>query len=127
MLIAEEGSRNPMTSEQLLSRMRAWWESGWDLWVILRNLQPVGYALGQLRPDEYQPSQQDFYLRQFYINENFRRQGLGKKAIELIVELYSDRTSTLVLEVLAANSPGRRFWEAVGFQAVSITMKHEKA
>lgn len=114
-LIEDENSSNPMSLDQLADRMRGWLDQGWSMVIITEVGTVVGYALFRERHDEYFPEKRDIYVRQFFIERDHRGQGLGRTAFERISnEFFHDR-ARIVIEVLEANSTGRRFWESVGF------------
>ncbi|MCL5998554.1 MAG: GNAT family N-acetyltransferase [Chloroflexi bacterium] len=77
-LIEDEGSRNPMSLDQLEARMRCWLGGGWSITIVLAGDEVAGYAVYQVRRDEYCPDQQLVYVRQFFIRRELRRQGIGK-------------------------------------------------
>ena len=54
-LIRDEGSRNPMSIGELSDRMYRWLQGDWQATLILTGRVVVGYALYQIRPDEYHP------------------------------------------------------------------------
>lgn len=140
-LIQDEGSRNPMNVAQLEARLHGWLDSGaWTVDVIetedgrgtteeeeLRTtphaLRIIGYAVYQQRADDYDPSQPVVYVRQFYIERERRGQGLGRRAFAQLAEERFPPGATLVLEVLATNPRGRRFWESLGFHEYCTTLK----
>ena len=79
-LIEDEGSRNPMSLDQLADRMRDWLLGDWEVKLFATDDRVVGYAVYQIRRDEYFPDQTIVYLRQFYIEREMRGQGLGTAA-----------------------------------------------
>lgn len=124
-LIEDEGSRNPMSVAQLAERMRGWLLGDWAARLFLADEQIIGYALYQLRRDEYFPDQIVVYLRQFYIEREARRRGLGTEALRTLVAEHFPPDCTVVIDVLAANLQGYAFWQHAGFQPHCITM-HRK-
>lgn len=122
-LIADEGSRNPMNTPQLEDRMRGFLEGTWKGDLIQVGEQVVGYILYQYRTDEYFPEQPEVYLRQFFIEREFRRQDLGRQAIERWRESRLLPGTIVSLDVLAVNPGGESFWRTLGFQPHSTHMK----
>ena len=79
-LIEDEGSRNPMSIDQLAERMRGWLLSDWEMRLFATNVGVVGYAVYQARRDEYFPDQTIVYLRQFNIErEHARGRAWGRR------------------------------------------------
>lgn len=133
-LIEDEGSRNPMDVAQLEARLRGWLDRGeWQIDVIELHdptirithhaSRLIGYAVYQRRADDYDPMQPVVYVRQFYIEREWRGQGLGRRAFRQLAAERFPPGATLTLEVLATNPRGRRFWESVGFSAYCTTLK----
>ncbi len=122
-LIIDEGSRNPMKLEQLTGRMTAFLKNGWTaLWVTLDDVR-VGYILYQTRQDSYFPEKTEVYIRQYFIMSEYRGRGIGRSALEMIVDKWLPPDAALTLEVLSGNTSAAKFWESVGFQSYSIAMR----
>lgn len=133
-LIEDEGSRNPMSLPELEHRMRGWLGGGWnvDLFIESRamsNQRPcagspvVGYAVYQLRPDEYDQDEPVVYLRQFFIDRPYRDKGLGGLTLRQLATSRFPPRCTVVFDVLAANPRGLKFWERLGFHPYMTTLK----
>ena len=127
-LIEDEGHRNPMSIPELEQRIRRWLQSDWRADLFLQsNIEDdttlVGYALYQNRKDEYTPDCPEVYLRQFFIERPHRGQGLGRLAIQMLFSTRFPPRCTVVVDVLAANQRGLRFWQQVGFQPYQTTLK----
>jgi GNAT superfamily N-acetyltransferase len=136
-LIEDEGSRNPMSLPELEERMRGWLQGGWHVDLVLASQaitgQPpgagrliVGYAVYQLREDEYDRSRPVIYLRQFFIDRPYRNNGLGTLALNALVRSRFPARCTVVVDVLAGNPRGLRFWERVGFCPSMTTLKLDR-
>jgi GNAT superfamily N-acetyltransferase len=124
-LIEDEGSRNPMSLDQLAERMRGWLLGDWEVKLFATTAGVVGYAVYQARRDEYFPDQTFVYLRQFYIEREMRGQGLGTAALRVLVTEHFPPGCRVVIDVLASNPPGHDFWRHVGFQPYCTTMHLE--
>jgi GNAT superfamily N-acetyltransferase len=121
-LIEDEGSRNPMSLDQLADRMRGWLLGDWEVKQFATDERIVGYAVYQLRRDEYFPEQTIVYLRQFYIEREMRGQGLGTAAFRALAAEHFLPDSRVVIDVLASNPRGYDFWRHVGFEPYCTTM-----
>ena len=121
-LIEDEGSRNPMDEAALAERMRGWLAGEYTAVLFMRGEAIVGYALYQMRPDEYFPQQRYVYLRQLYVAREARRQGVGSAAFRLLREQCFPHSTPVMLDVLEHNATGRAFWEALGFRPYVTTM-----
>ena len=79
--------------------------------------------LYQLRQDSYFPEKTGVYIRQYFILSRYRGRGIGRLAMEMIVDKWLPPDATLTLEVLSGNTIALKFWESVGFQSYSIAMR----
>jgi ribosomal protein S18 acetylase RimI-like enzyme len=122
-LIDDEGSQNPMTIHELENRMKGWLISDWSIDVIYKNSVIVGYALYQIRQNQYLAEEKEVYLRQYYIKPAFRRQGIGHDGIKLLKENRFNEAQTVTIDVLVENQRGMNFWRKVGFIPYCMTMK----
>jgi GNAT superfamily N-acetyltransferase len=118
-LIEDEGSRNPMRIPQLEARMRDWLESGeYDAILFEFHDAVVAYALYQQRTDA-------IYLRQFFVDRAFRRRGIGRRAIRMLLQDILPAGQRITLEVLTANPDGYAFWKRLGFRDYAVTLEGE--
>jgi ribosomal protein S18 acetylase RimI-like enzyme len=116
-LIQDEGHSNPMTLQQLEARLEEWLSSGNYAAILFHQNGPcVAYALLRDTLDYV-------YLRHFYVERAYRRQGIGRQAIKLLVERIVPTHRPIRLEVLAHNERAIRFWREVGFTDYAITMR----
>ncbi len=145
-LIEDEGSRNPMSLDELADRFRNWLEGTWQVDLLIEAadgpaqpnskssvgpIQPppesvVGYAVYQVRRDEYFPEATEVYLRQFYLERERRGRGLGSDGYLRLAQERFPPGCTISLDVLETNPAGRRFWEKLGFAPYSTTLKHSQ-
>ena len=132
-LIDDEGGRNPMSVNQLADRFRSWLDGTWQVDLLIEPIdgpaQPlaesvVGYAVYQVRHDEYRPEAIEVYVRQFYIERQRRSRGLGSEGYRRLTQERFPAGCAISLEVLGTNPAGRRFWEKLGFAPYSTTLKH---
>jgi GNAT superfamily N-acetyltransferase len=121
-LIEDEGSRNPISIDQLAERMRGWVLGDWEVKLFARDGNVVGYAVHQTRRDEYFPDHTIVYLRQFYIEREMRGQGLGTAAFRALTSEHFPPDCRVVIDALAMNPRGYDFWRHVGFEPYCTTM-----
>ena len=115
-LIRDEGHRNAMTDAELQARMRNWLADEYSAVIFEHDATPAGYAL-------YRRDERDAYLRQFFVERDWRRQGIGRSAIKWLLENRWQNAPRVRLEVLTGNAEAIEFWRAVGFSAYAITME----
>jgi ribosomal protein S18 acetylase RimI-like enzyme len=115
-LIEDERSSNTMSVSELSDRMRVWLQSEYRAVIFDRHSEPVAYAL-------FRPSEEGLYLRQFFVSRSHRRQGVGRRAIELLREQVVPYGQALSLEVLVHNEEGSAFWRALGFRKHAISFQ----
>ena len=116
-LIEDEKSDNPMSVEELESRMEGFLSGGYDTYLFRENGETVGYAL-------VRHSCSPLYLRQFYIDRAYRRKHYGEKAFRELLDIL--RTDTIDIDVLPWNTAGLQFWKSLGFTETCISMEYRK-
>lgn len=122
-LIEDEGSRNPMSLAGLEERMRGWLAGGWQADLIMSGKEVFGYAVYQMRKDEYFPETDQVYLRQYFIRREHRGKVYGKTGIGLLLENRFPKGCTVIVDVLAGNTIGQRFWASAGFEVYYMNMR----
>jgi len=116
-LIQDEGHRNPMTEPQLVKRMRDWLRRGEYAGELFEeDGEVVAYALYRELPDE-------IYLRHLFVVRPRRRQGIGRRAMRMLMDQVWPRGKRLVVEVLCANAAGAVFWKAMGYREYSLCLE----
>lgn len=90
--------------------------------------QVVGYVLGaviDLHPDLFQHVDAGF-IADIFVDPEFRRRGLARELIKSLGVWFAGKGVFHVeWQVSAANTPGIRFWEAVGGLAIMVRMRAE--
>jgi GNAT superfamily N-acetyltransferase len=113
----DEGHRNPMTVAQLEQRMRGWLESGEYAAVVYSDQAGVvAYAL-------YRESADEIYLRQLFVVRGRRREGIGRRALDILRTKIWPKNKRLTVEVLTANAGGAAFWRAAGFKDYCLQLE----
>lgn len=97
-------------------RMQGWLAGEYAAVLFELDETPIGYALW--RDNEGR----GIYLRQFFVARERRRQGLGRKAFELLSRDVLPPGTDITLEVLEQNPVGFAFWRALGFGAYARTL-----
>jgi predicted acetyltransferase len=114
-LIRDEGHRNPMDVLELEERMRGWLVSGEYQAIIFEENEPVAYAL-------FKETEEEIYLRQFFVVRSRRREGLGACAMAELFDLWP-RDKRWTVCTLAKNTPALSFWQAMGYNDYSLTLE----
>jgi predicted acetyltransferase len=115
-LIQDEGHRNPMTILELGERMRGWLSGEYRAVIFELDRKVVAYALFREQPAE-------IYLRQLFVVRDRRREGIGRRAVELLRSEVWPKTRRLTVDVLVANAPAIAFWRAVGYKDYCLTLE----
>jgi ribosomal protein S18 acetylase RimI-like enzyme len=115
-LIRDEGHRNPMTVPQLDSRMRGWLTGDYTAVIFEDEREALAYALCR-------DGEEEVYLRQFFVVRHRRRQGIGRRAMEILRHRLWSKDKRLVVEVLWHNQAGMAFWRAIGFREYSLALE----
>ena len=118
-LIRDEGHRNRMNLEELTQRMKEFLLGEYRAVLFVRDESVVGYTLFKFDPDAV-------YARQFYVSQDFRRQGIGHEAfVRLRADVWKEFLR-LRIDVLVWNEAGIKFWRSVDFVDYCLTMELEK-
>jgi len=115
-LIRDEGHWNPMTVPELENRMRDWLADVYRAIIFQGDEDILAYAL-------YREDDTLIYLRQFFVIRNRRRQGIGRRAMDILRHETWPRDKRLMVEVLWKNTGAIEFWKAVGFDEYSLTLE----
>jgi GNAT superfamily N-acetyltransferase len=115
-LIRDEGHRNQMTVPQLEQRFREWLLGEYRAVVYEDGNEVVAYALYREQPEE-------IYLRQLFVVRHRRRQGLGRRAVEILRSHYWPKSKRLIVDVLVKNTQAVDFWRAVGYTDYCLTLE----
>ncbi len=115
-LIRDEGHRNPMTVPELEQRMRDWLAGEYRAVIFEDGGEVVAYGLYREQPDR-------IYLRQLFVVRHRRRQGLGRRAVEMLCSQVWRKDRRLTVEVLVANQGGVAFWHSVGYKDYALTLE----
>jgi GNAT superfamily N-acetyltransferase len=115
-LLRDEGHRNRMTVPELEQRMRGWLASEYAGVIFEEAGAVVAYGLYREQPGE-------IYLRQFFVVRNRRREGIGRKAFEILRSQIWPRNKRLTVDVLVHNETAVKFWRAVGYKDYCLTLE----
>jgi GNAT superfamily N-acetyltransferase len=119
-LIRDEGHRNPMTVAELERRMSDWLDGEYEAVLFEDESGVIGYALYKREPDWT-------YLRQFFVQPDRRRQGIGRAAIGWLLKNVWSGAMRIRIDVLVGNAVGAAFWRSLGFADYSLTMEFKKS
>lgn len=124
MLREDELSPRTKDLAWLAERMREWISNQlYTVIVMERGEEIIGYVSFRSEPDLVNPNQQNLFLRQFFIKPVYRRRGIGQAMFNRVEKEFFPQGVNITLEVLNGNIQGRSFWEALGFQAFSVTYR----
>jgi GNAT superfamily N-acetyltransferase len=122
-LIEDEASRNPMTRSELRSRMAMWLASGkWQIDLVIVDDEVVGYAVWQIRSDEYEPGRQFAHIRQLFVIRHRRSCGIGLATVHALESTRFPTPCDVTIDVLVSNPRANRFWTRAGFGEYATTM-----
>jgi GNAT superfamily N-acetyltransferase len=117
-LIRDEGHRNTMSVAELQARIEGWLGGEYEAVLFADATGPAGYAL--FRRDE-----DHIYLRQFFVEPDRRRRGIGRAAMTWLMENAWKEAPRIRLDVLVGNSTGIGFWRSLGFVDYCVTMERD--
>jgi GNAT superfamily N-acetyltransferase len=96
--------------------MQQWLATDYTAIMFEQHTMPVAYAL-------FRPEAASIYLRQFFVERQYRRHGIGRRAIPLLLTEVWPPGRRITLDVLVHNQRGRAFWHALGFQDYAVTLE----
>ncbi len=105
-----------MSLLELTTRMKGWLNREYKGVVFEREDKPIAYALYRIEPGWA-------YLRQFFVSPEYRRQGIGRQAMQILVNGIFPPRARVTVEVLCHNQTAHQFWKAVGFRDYAITLE----
>ena len=116
-LLQDEGHRNQkMAISELEKRMRGWLSSEYTAVLFEESDETVAYAL-------YRQQSEEIYLRQLLVVRNRRRQGIGRRAVEILRNEIWPGNKRLTVDVLTQNVAAIAFWRAVGYKDYCLTLE----
>ena len=117
LLLQDENHRNKkMSIPELEQRMRGWLASEYAAVVFEEDGKVVAYAL-------YREQLEEIYLRQLFVVRNRRRNGIGRKAVEILRTEIWPASKRLTVDVLVQNTAAIAFWRSVGYQDYYLALE----
>lgn len=120
----EEGSR-VMLLDDAIRRLSLWLAGDYVCHLYRFDQRLAGYVLYRPTDPDTEGHRDGVYIRQFFILPEFRRQGLGRAAFELLVEHVLPPATYITLEAMTANPAGRAFWQALGFREYCVRYERD--
>jgi len=115
-LICDEKHRNRMTMLELEHRMKDWLAGEYSAILFEDAGEVVAYALYHEQPEE-------IYLRQLFVVRHRRRQGVGRRALNILRSEIWPTTKRLTVDVLIQNQAALAFWRAMGYRDYCLTLE----
>ncbi|MBO4426328.1 MAG: GNAT family N-acetyltransferase [Clostridiales bacterium] len=104
-------------SEKLVSMSREYFESGDDATVLAfdgsRAVACASLSFIRIMPTYGHPTGKRAHLMNVYTNPSYRRQGLARKMLDMLISLARERGVTEIS--LDATEAGRPLYESAGF------------
>ena len=105
-----------MTVLELEQRMKDWLVGEYTAVLFEQHGEALAYALYREQPDE-------IYLRQLFVVRDRRRQGIGRRSLQLLREQFWPANKRLTVDVLVHNTAAVAFWRAAGYQDYSLSLE----
>jgi len=94
------------------------------IWWAVDQARKVGFAVATLQRGMVDGRSQGM-VAEFFIYPEYRREGLGRRLAEAVIEfLRGQGAAEVYAAVVAGNVRGLRFWEACGFQIARYSLVH---
>jgi ribosomal protein S18 acetylase RimI-like enzyme len=123
-LTEDEQHRHRFKSEQWFTERMSQLLNGDYTAVLFEKEIIVAYALYRNHPDHADT----IYLRQLFVSRDYRRQGIGKEVINILINEIWPKEKRLTVEVLCHNEVARKFYQSVGYKeyCLELEMKPEE-
>ena len=119
-LTEDEKHRNRLKSEEWFKeRMKSFLKGEYEAVLFEFDGKAVAYALYRNHPEH----DDTIYLRQIFVDRSFRRQGLGRKAMEILMKEIWPEEKRLTVGVLSENEAAFSFYKSIGFKEYSIDLE----
>jgi GNAT superfamily N-acetyltransferase len=115
-LIQDEGHRNPMQVHELEQRMHGWLSTEYEAVLFESDSGALAYALYCLNEDF-------IHLRQFFVDRNLRRRGIGREGVRILIEEVWPPDKRITVSALIHNEQAVQFWRKVGFLDYSLSLE----
>lgn len=95
------------------------------IWWAVDGGRKVGFAVAVVGKHWADKSRTQGQIGEFFIYPQYRREGLGRRLAESLIEwLKAKGVSEIQSGVVAGNLRGLRFWEAMGFQIARYSLAY---
>jgi GNAT superfamily N-acetyltransferase len=116
-LLWDEDSRNKkMSLMELQERMRGWLVAEYAAVIFEEDEEVIAYAV-------YREQAGEIYLRQLFVARNRRRQGIGRRAVEILRSQIWPKNKRLTVDVLVHNTAAVAFWRATGYKDYCLMLE----
>jgi predicted acetyltransferase len=96
--------------------MNEWMKGEYKAVIFEIGQDAVAYALYRERVEE-------IYLRHLFVKQGYRRQGIGRMAVDILRTQLWPTDKRLTVEVLTSNKPAINFWRSVGYTDYCLTLE----
>ena len=119
-LTEDEQHRNRFKSEEWFKeRMKSFLKGEYEAVLFEIDGKAVGYALYGNHPEH----DDTINLRHIFVDRSFRRQGLGRKVMEILMKEVWPEGKRLAVGVLSDNEAAFSFYKSIGFKEYSIELE----
>ncbi len=119
-LAEDENHRNRFQSEAWFEqRMRRFLKGRYEGVLFEQDGRVIAYALYTQHPDHADT----LYLRQIFVDQAFRRRGVGREAMRILREQVWPADKRITVGVLVGNQVAQSFYEAVGFKPYLVELE----
>lgn len=93
------------------------------VWWAVDGGRKVGFVVAVTGKHWADRSRTQVQIGEFFIYPQYRREGLGRRLAETVIEwMKSEGVDEILSGVVAGNLRGLRFWEAMGFQIARYSL-----
>lgn len=123
-LAADEGHRNRLESVNWFKdRMIKFLSNGYFAVIFEKQNKPIAYALYK----DHAEYDDTICLRQFFVDRLHRNQGIGKKAVHILLNEVWSKEQRVLVEALTKNLIAISFYKSMGFSEYSVEFEYKRA
>ena len=119
-LTEDEEHRNRFnTDDWFIKRMESFLNGEYQAVIFEHDGKVLAYALYRNHAEHADT----IYLRQIFVDRAFRRQGIGRHVMKVLMKEYWSKEKRLTVEVLNHNKAAYEFYKSVGYQIYCLELE----
>jgi ribosomal protein S18 acetylase RimI-like enzyme len=89
----------------------------WIGFIAEENNEIIGFAIGRIKEKDHKVIDKEGYLEEFFVTEQMRGKGIGKKLFDKIVEEFKrEGCKSIGTDAYATNTKALKYYRKLGFK-----------